>query len=188
MAGMDESEFRNYPRLYGLMAEFRESEQFLSAIRRTRQAGYKQMDAYSPNPVDGLSEAMELRDSPVPVMVLIGGIFGAIAGYFIQYWAMALDFPLNVAGRPLNSWVSFIPITFESMVLCASIFALIFGVLAANGLPCPYHSTFNVPAFARASRDRYFLCIEAKDGMFHPDETRAFLESLGPLEVHDVDE
>ena len=171
---------------YGLMAEFDQPEPFLAAIRQTRAAGYVRMDAYSPNPLDGLSEAMGLRDTPVPLIVLTGGIFGAIAGYFIQYWANGLDYPLNVGGRPLNSWVSFIPITFETMVLCASLFALFFGVLAINGLPCPYHPVFNVPEFARATRDRYFLCVEAADPNFAPADTRRFLESLEPLEVYEV--
>jgi hypothetical protein len=175
-------------RLYGMMAEFKEPAVFLAAIRSTRAAGYRRMDAYSPSPVDELSEAMGLGYTPVSLVVLVGGLFGAVLGYFLQYWAAALDFPLNVGGRPLNSWVSFIPITFELAVLCGSLAALLFGVLAMNGLPRPYHSVFNVPAFARASRDRYFVCIEATDAMFDPRDTRQFLESLDPLEVYDVED
>ncbi len=174
--------------LYGIMAEFVEPTELLRAIRRTRAAGYRRIDAYTPNPVEGLSEAMGLDETPIPKVVLTGGIFGALLGFGLQYYASAIDYPINVAGRPLNSWVSFIPITFELAVLCASLFALFFGIFAANGLPCPYHAVFNVPAFARVSRDRYFLCIEAKDPMFHPTDTRAFLETMGPEEIHDVPE
>jgi hypothetical protein len=174
--------------LYGIMAEFDEPERFLTAVRRTRAQGYVRMDAYSPNPLDELSEAMDLHDTPIPLIVLTGGIFGALTGFFLQYWAAAVDFPINVAGRPLNSWVSFIPITFECGVLGAALFSLFFGVLAMNGLPCPYHPVFNVPEFARATRDHYFVCIEAEDAMFDPAGTRGFLESLEPLEVYEVED
>jgi hypothetical protein len=172
--------------IYGLMAEFGEPERFLAAVRRVRAAGYQRMDAYAPNPLEGLNEAMRLPDSPVPRMVLIGAITGAIAGFFLQYYASAIDFPINVAGRPLNSWVSFIPITFELTVLCACLTAFLFGIIAVNGLPHPYHPAFNVPEFARASRDRFFVCIEAADPMFDSQQTRSFLEGLAPLEVYDV--
>lgn len=173
-------------RTYGIMAEFDDPEHFLAAVRRTRAAGYRNMDAYSPNPVDGLTEAMELRDSGVSVIVLIGGLSGAIAGFFLQYYAAGIDYPINVAGRPLLSWVSFIPITFEMTVLVAALFALFFGIIAMNGLPCPYHPVFNVPQFASASRDRFFVCIEATDPQFDPQDTRRFLQSLRPLGVYDV--
>ncbi len=170
------------------MAEFPEEEAFLEAIRRTRAAGYRRMDSYSPNPIDGLSDAMGLGRTYVPLAVLIGGLFGAVTGYLLQYWANGLDYPINVGGRPLNSWVSFIPITFELAVLFGALTSMLFGVLGANGLPHPYHPVFNVPAFARASRDRYFVCIEASDPQFHPADTRRFLETLDPLEVYEVEE
>ncbi len=174
--------------IYGMMAEFDEPEDFLAAIRHTRTAGYRRMDAYSPNPVDGLTEAMGLKETPVSLIVLTGGIAGALTGFFLQYYAAALDYPINVGGRPLNSWVSFIPITFELMVLGAALFALLFGIVAINGLPCPYHPVFNVPEFARASRDRFFVCIEAADPRFDPEDTRRFLENLHPVGVYDVTE
>ncbi len=172
--------------IHGVMAEFQEPEHFLKAIRTTRLAGYRRMDAYSPSPIEGLTDAMDLKDSPVSLIVLTGGLTGAIGGFFIQYYAMGIDYPINVAGRPLLSWVSFIPITFECAVLVAGIFAILFGVLALNGVPQPYHPVFNVPEFARASRDRYFVCIEAGDSIFDRVETRRFLESLEPLGVYDV--
>ncbi len=174
--------------IHGLMAEFTESREFLAAVRRARMEGYRRMDAYSPNPVEGLTEALDLPDSPVSPIVLIGGLAGAIGGFFLQYYAMGIDFPINVGGRPLLSWVSFIPITFECTVLVAGLFALFFGVMALNGLPCPYHPVFNVPEFARASRDRYFLCIEAVDPMFDLAGTREFLHALEPHGVYDVAE
>jgi hypothetical protein len=170
------------------MAEFDEQEHFLAAIRSTLAAGYEQMDAYSPNPIEGLDEAMRLPKSPVPLIVLIGALTGALLGYSLQYYAAAIDFPLNVGGRPLNSWVSFIPITFELTVLCACLSAMFFGILGLNGLPQPYHPVFNVPQFGRASRDRFFVCIEARDPQFDLANTRRFLEDLGPLGVYDVRE
>jgi hypothetical protein len=174
--------------LYGVMAEFECPDRFLAAIRRTRAAGYRQMDAYSPNPLDGLSEAMRLGKSPVSLIVLIAALTGALTGYLLQYYAAAIDFPINVGGRPLNSWVSFIPITFELTVLFACLSALFFGVLGLNGLPHPYHPVFNVPQFGRASRDRFFICIESKDAQFDAVDTRRFLEGLDPLGVYDVKE
>ncbi len=173
---------------YGIMAEFAEPERFLEAIRSTRAAGYRHMDAYSPNPLDGLTEAMELPGTRVPLVVLIGGLAGAIGGFFLQYWAAGIDYPINIGGRPLFSWVSFIPITFEMTVLGASLCALVYGIIGSNGLPCPYHPVFNVPEFARASRDRYFVCIETSDPRFDPEETRRFLEELKPVGVYDVAE
>lgn len=172
--------------LYGVMAEFDEPEHFLAAIRRTRAAGYEHMDAYSPNPLEGLDEAMQLSKSPVSRIVLIGALTGAFTGFFLQYYAAALDFPINVGGRPLNSWVSFIPITFELTVLFACLSALGFGVLGLNGLPQPYHPVFNVPQFGRASRDRFFVCIESKDAQFDAADAKRFLEGLDPLGVYDV--
>jgi hypothetical protein len=168
------------------MAEFDEPERFLGAIRRARAAGYRRMDAYSPNPIEGLSEAMELRDNSVPLVVLAGGLSGALFGFLFQYYANGLDYPINVGGRPLFSWVSFIPITFELAVLGASLCALLYGIIGSNGLPSPYHPVFNVPEFARASRDRFFLCIEACDPDFDGENTRRFLQDLGPLGVYDV--
>ena len=174
------------PALYGVMAEFDEQEHFLAAVRRTRAAGYERMDAYSPNPIEGLDEAMQLSKSPVSLIVLIAALTGAITGYCLQYYAAAMDFPINVGGRPLNSWVSFIPITFELTVLFACLSSLAFGILGLNGLPQPYHPVFNVPQFGRASRDRFFVCIESKDAQFDATDTRQFLQGLDPLGVYDV--
>jgi hypothetical protein len=172
---------------FGLMAEFGDPERFLEAVRRVRSEGYRRMDAYSPNPVEGLSEAMELPRSPVALIVLIAALCGAVTGYFLQYYA-SFNFPFNVGGRPLNSWVSFIPITFELTVLFACLAAIVVGIVMLNGLPHPYHPVFNVPQFARASRDRFFVCIEAHDPLYDPDGTRRFLESLEPLGVYGVKE
>jgi hypothetical protein len=171
--------------LHGLMAEFASPEELLAATRRARDAGYRQLDAYSPFPVEGLSDALGFRRAGVRPIVLVGGILGAATGYALQWWTMAVDFPINVGGRPYNSLPAFIPITFELMVLFGSLFALV-GMLALNGLPMPYHPVFNVAAFDRASRDRFFLCIRTRDPRFHPDATRRFLEGLRPIGVFDV--
>ena len=165
--------------IYGLIAEFETAEQILEATRRARERGYRRMDAYTPYPVEGLATELGLERTRVPMVVLIGGLVGAAAGYFMQYWAMAIDYPLNVGGKPYNSWPAFIPITFELMVLVAA-FAAILGMFFLNGLPQPYHPVFNVPRFARASQDRFFLCIEATDPRFDPVLTRTFLEGLRP--------
>src|SRR5216683_5486970 len=162
---------------YGLMAEFKTALEILEATRRARQEGYRHMDAYTPYPVEGLATELDLPRTRVPLVVLIGGMVGAGGGFFLQYWAMAIDYPFNVGGRPLNSWPVFIPITFEMLVLVAALAAL-FGMFFLNRLPQPYHPVFNVPQFARASQDRFFLCIEATDPRFDRQTTKAFLESL----------
>jgi Protein of unknown function (DUF3341) len=164
---------------YGLMAEFRTAEQILEATRRAHQAGYRDMDAYTPYPVEGLADELDLPRTRVPFVVLMGGLIGAAAGFFMQYWAMAVDYPINVGGRPYNSWPVFIPITFELMILVASL-AAVLGMFFLNGLPQPYHPVFHVPRFARATQDRFFLCIEATDPRFDLQTTATFLESLRP--------
>ena len=174
------------PPMYGLLAEFNDPNELIAAVRRVRAAGYRHMDAYTPFPIEELTEALELHSNRLPLLVLIGGIVGVLAGLGLQYWTAAVDYPLNVGGRPLFSLPSFIPITFETTVLCAALTAVL-GMLALNGLPMPYHPVFNVPRFALATRDRFFLCIEATDPLFDRDETRRLLERLAPREVSEVE-
>jgi hypothetical protein len=165
------------PEIYGLMAEFHEPAAIVEAAERAHVEGYRRMDAYSPYPIEALSEALHLHHSRLPMLVLGGGIFGALAGYLLQWWTSVVDYPLNVGGKPLNSWPAFIPPAFETTILFAALTAVL-GMLALNGLPEPYHPVFNVPSFALASRDRFFLCIEATDPRFDREATRRFLESL----------
>jgi len=172
--------------LYGVLAEFNTPDELLAATRGARQAGYRQMDAYTPFPVEGLAEALGFQRTGLPFLVLLGGIVGGIGGYLMQYWIAAIDYPLNVGGRPLHSWPSFIPVTFELTILVAAL-AAVLGMLALNGLPMPYHPLFNVPRFALVTRNSFFLCIEARDPKFDRDETRRFLESVKAREVSDVE-
>lgn len=172
-------------RPYGLMAEFDRPEALLAAARAAREAGYTRLDAYTPYPVNGLAEAIGFYRNRVPLFVLIGGLVGAGGAFFMQWYPNVVGYPLNVGGRPLNSWPSFIPITFELTVLIAA-FAALISMLALNGLPKLYHPVFNVPAFARASNDRFFLCIEADDERFEREDTVRFLREQHPVAVHEV--
>ncbi|MGO9096474.1 MAG: DUF3341 domain-containing protein [Bryobacteraceae bacterium] len=172
--------------MYGLLAEFEEPETLLEAARRAYEAGYRKLDAYSPFPLEGLAESIGARRTRVSLIVLMGGILGCLTGFGLQYWISVIDYPLNVGGRPYNSWPSFIPVTFELTVLFAATAAVV-GMLALNGLPMPYHPVFNVPRFALASRDRFFLCIESADAKFDAAATRQFLESLHAHEVTEVE-
>lgn len=171
--------------LYGLMAEFETPTALVEAAERARLAGYRRMDAYSPIPIEELSEALGVRRTRLPLLVLLGGIAGCIGGFALQYWASGIAYPLNVGGRPFNSWPQFIPITFETTVLGAAL-TCFFAMWALNRLPQPYHPVFNVPAFVRASTDRFFLCIEADDPRFDRQATWTFLEDLKPAGVFEV--
>ena len=172
-------------RLHGLLAEFDEPDQLVAATRRSVAEGYRQLEALSPLPVSGLAEALRFRKTWIPLIVLLGGILGGAAAFWMQWWISVVAYPLNVGGRPLNSWPAFIPVTFELTILVAAL-AGVLGMLALNGLPRPHHPLFGVDRFARASRDKFFLYIEARDPRFDRQHTRAFLESLGPREVFDV--
>jgi hypothetical protein len=173
--------------LYGLMAEFESPNGLVAAAHQAHEEGYRCLDAYSPFPIEELHEALGSHHTRLPLIVLIGGITGGLAGYGLQYWASVIAYPLNIGGKPLHSWPAFIPVTFEMTILGAALSAVL-GMLALNGLPMPYHPVFNVPRFALASRNRFFLVIQATDPKFTLDGTREFLQSLGPREVMTVDE
>jgi len=167
------------------MAEFLHAGELLDAARRAYEQGYRCLDAYSPYPVHGLAEAIGFRRNRLPLLIFIGGLSGTLTAYLMQYWSGVIDYPLNVGGRPYHSWPSFIPITFELTVLFAS-FAAVLGMLGLNGLPRPHHPVFNIPDFAMASRNRFFLVIQAVDDRYDPEQTRQFLEGLAPKAVFEV--
>jgi hypothetical protein len=168
-----------------LLAEFSDPTALVEAARRTRAEGYHRIDGFSPFPLEELAEALGMKRTRLPLIVLIGGLIGGLGGYFMQWYSSVIDYPMNIAGRPYHSWPSFIPVTFELTVLCAA-FAAVLGMLALNGLPMPYHPVFNVERFALATRNQFFLLIEARDPLFEPEKTQAFLQSLGAREVNVV--
>jgi hypothetical protein len=174
------------PALYGIMGEFDNPSELVAAARHTYEAGYRRINGYSPYPIEELSEAIGFTRTSLPLIVLIGGILGGLGGFFMQYWMEVIDYPLNVGGKPYNSWPAFIPITFECTVLMAA-FAAVLGMLVLNKLPQPYHPVFNAPNFALATRDRFFLVIEANDPRFSHDETTKFLNTVGARNVSDVE-
>ncbi len=173
--------------IYGALAEFTTPEQLIHAVQKAREAGYQRIDAFTPFPVEGLAQAMGLKHNLVPLITLLGGLAGGLGGFALQYWAAAITYPQNIGGRPLNSWPAFIPVTFELTVLGASLCA-VFGMLALNRLPQPYHPIFNVGRFVHASSDRFYLCIEARDPKFRLPETDQFLRGLNPHHVSEVND
>ena len=171
--------------IFGLMAEFDSPTDLLLAARKAYAEGYRRLDAYSPFPIEEVSEAIGFHRSRMPLVVLMGGLLGGLGGYLMQYWIAVLNYPVNVAGRPLNSWPAFIVVTFEMTILGGALFA-VFGMLALNRLPMPYHPVFNVERFAFASKDRFFLCIYANDPRFDRAQTEKFLQGLNPKQVAEV--
>jgi hypothetical protein len=173
--------------LYGLMAEFSDATSLVEAAKRTHAEGYRKVDAYSPYPIHELFEALEINDRRLQLGVLGAGFAGAFAGFGLCYWTQVIAYPLNIGGRPFNSWPSFIPVTFEVTILFAA-FTTVLAMILMNGLPMPYHPVFNVKRFREhASQDGLFLAIEAEDPKFDRDRTRAFLQSLGAREVNDIE-
>jgi Protein of unknown function (DUF3341) len=173
--------------LYGLMAEFDTTTEVVNAAEKVRLAGYTKTDAFSPFPIHEMDEALGIKRSILPYLVFGGGLLGLFSGIGMQVFMSWYDYPIMVGGRPFLSWTAFIPPSYELTILFAA-FAAVFGMLALNGLPQPYHPVFNVPRFALASREKFFLLIESQDEKFDYDETKSFMESLNPQEVHDVQE
>jgi Protein of unknown function (DUF3341) len=171
--------------LFGLAAEFETHADLVRAAETAYAHGYRKMDGFAPFPIEGLAQALGKRGAWLPLLVLLGGIVGAMGGYYMQWHANLIDYPINTGGRPLHSWPAFIPITFELSVLGGGL-AAFFGAMFFSGLPRFYHPMFHLPQFERSSQDRFFLCIETQDELFDPAGTRAFLESLEPLHIREV--
>jgi hypothetical protein len=171
--------------IFGLMSEFDNPTDLVHAAKAAFAAGYRKMDTYTPYPLEEAAEAIGSHHNRVPLVTLVGAMLGMIGGYSLQYWVSAVNYPINAGGKPFHSWPAFIPVTFECAILGASL-AAVFGMLALNGLPQPYHPVFNVPSFTSASRDKFFLCIESQDPRFSPGDTRKFLESCRPNEISEV--
>jgi Protein of unknown function (DUF3341) len=172
-------------RIYGLMAEFDDVNSAITAAQSAYSAGYRKMDAYAPFPVEELSEAIGFHRNGVALICLIGGLLGCTGAYFLQWWINTISYPINIGGRPFHSWPSFIVVTFEMTILFSGLSA-VFGMLALNGLPMPYHPNFNVPQFDRASKDRFFIVIFSSDRNYDATRTRQFLEGLSPISVAEV--
>jgi hypothetical protein len=171
--------------IYGLMAEFDTAQELMDAAHKTHQAGYQKLDAYSPFPIEGLAEAIGFYKNRVSLVVLIGGLIGGLSALSLQYWVAVITYPVNVGGRPLFSWPSFIIVTFELTILFGGLSAVI-GMLALNGLPMPYHPVFNVPEFAKASDNKFFLVVFSSDPQYDPAGTRSFLAGLAPRMIAEV--
>lgn len=173
------------PRIYGLLAEFDTVDTVITAAQRVYAAGYRKIDAYSPFPLEELSEAIGFEKNGVALVCLVGGLLGCTGAYALQWWINTISYPVNIGGRPFHSWPAFIIVTFEMTILFSGLSA-VFGMLALNGLPMPYHPVFNVPQFDAASRDKFFIIIFSSDKNYDPVRTRAFLEELNPLSVSEV--
>jgi hypothetical protein len=171
---------------YGILAEFSEPEALLSAARVLREDGYRDMDAYTPYPIDGLADALGLAPTRLSWAVFAGGAFGGALAYFGQWYSAAVAYPIHVAGRPLHSWQAFVPVTFEMTVLGAALTALLV-VIVGNRLTRLHHPLFAIDRFSLASTQRFFLCVEARDPRFDADRIRALLGELTPEALSDVE-
>jgi hypothetical protein len=171
--------------IFGMMAEFDTPTDIVVAAQRTSEAGYKKIDAYSPFPIEELAEAIGFHTNGVALVTLVGGLLGLFGGFMLQWWVSTISYPVNIGGRPPNSWPSFIPVTFEMTILFAGLSAVL-GMLVLNGLPMPYHPVFNVPRFVRATHDKFFLIIFSSDPRYDSIQTRAILESLGGKSISEV--
>jgi hypothetical protein len=172
--------------IYGLLAEFDNPESLVEAAHQTHAAGYKKIDAFTPMPVEGLADAIGFHGTRLPGLVFVGGFCGCVAAFAMQYYASVISLPVIVGGKPFNSWPAFVIICFEMTILGAAL-TCVFGMLALNGLPTPYHPVFNVERFALASRDRFFLCIKARDRHFDRVKTKEFLQGLHCQGVYEID-
>lgn len=173
--------------LYGILAEFDTTTEVVEAAAKVRDAGYTKTDAFSPFPIHEMDEALGIKRTILPYVVFGGGIVGLLTGIGLQVFVHAIEYPLNVGGRPYVSVPSMIPPAYELTILFAG-FAAVFGMLFLNGLPTPYHPVFNVPRFALATREKFFLLIESRDPKFDYEETKNFMQSLNPQEVFDVED
>jgi len=173
------------PKLYGLLAEFRDQDALREAARAARAHGYTHAEAYSPFPLEDMDDAIPVERNWVAPAALLGGLLGGGATYFLQYYAAVIDYPVNYGGRPLHSWPAFIPATFEVTILGAAVFALA-AMLIQNGLPRLHHPLFDVEEFESASRNRFFLCLPARDPVFAPGPAHDLLHSLQPLLLREV--
>jgi Protein of unknown function (DUF3341) len=171
---------------YGLMAEFEDPNALIAAAKRTYEAGYRNIDTFSPYPIEEAWEAIGHHDRRLSKIVLAGGLAGLLTGFALQEWVHQIAYPINIAGKPLNSWPQFVPVMFELTILFAALSAVI-GMIVLNGLPQPYHPVFNVPRFEHASRDRFFLLVESTDPKFDRTRTLDFLKGLNPSEVNEVE-
>ena len=174
------------PAVYGLMAEFDDPNALIRAAKRTYEAGYRRIDAFSPYPIEEVWEAIGQHDRRLSLIVLTGGVIGLLSGFALQQWVHQVAYPINIGGKPLNSWPQFVPVIFELTILFAALSA-VFGMIILNGLPQPYHPVFNVPRFEHASRDKFFLLVESTDPKFDRAKTLEFLKGLNPSEVNEVE-
>ncbi len=174
------------PAIYGLMAEFDDATTLVAAAKRTYAAGYREIDTFSPFPIEEAWEAIGQQDKRLSKIVLGGGLIGLLSGIGLQEWVHQVAYPMNIAGKPLNSWPQFVPVTFELTILLAAVSGVI-GMILLNGLPMPYHPVFNVPRFERASRDKFFLLVESTDPKFDRQQTHSFLQGLNASEINEVE-
>ena len=173
------------PALYGLLAEFPSADSLCAAARHVREHGYTRVEAYSPFAIEGLDEIVGADKGWIAPLTLLGGLLGGAGTYFLQWYAAVVDYPIDIGGRPLHSWPAFIPATFEITILGAALAAVV-TMLVANGLPRLHHPLFEVEEFELASRNRFFLCLPARDPVFAPGPARDLLEGQHPLLLREV--
>ncbi len=171
--------------IYGVSARYGSNEELLNGVRLTVAAGYRRFETYSPFPSPGMAQAARYRPTRIQWAVFFGGLAGGIGGFFMQYYAFVIAYPLDIGGRPFNSWPAFVPITFEMTILFAALSGFA-ALLLGCRLPQVYHPMFNVPGFDRATMDSFFLCIKATDDKFEETEAHLFLKRTNPHDQYTV--
>lgn len=171
---------------YGLLAEFRNPAHLMKAAKLTSKAGYKNYDCYSPFPIHGMDDAMDLKPSKLGYIVLAHAILGFIGALSLISWTASVAYPINISGKPYLNFPAFVPVTFELTILLSA-FGAVFGMFFLNKMPKHHNPIFNSDTFKKATDDGFFVIIESDDDLYHDEKTKTFLQEAGAVHIETID-